>query len=97
MSLPFRYRSRDLTNLPNPFNILSMNLWLPIIVVIGLHNGAPVKYSYPLSSSLHYNEENCEAAAIAGLNDFALALSEAGVDSLSIAAYCIVQKDQAQI
>ena len=74
-----------------------MNLWLPIITVIGLYNGTPVEYSYPLSSSLHYNEENCEAAAIAGFNDFALALSEAGVDSLSIAAYCIVQKDQAQL
>ena len=50
-----------------------MNLWLPIITVIGLYNGTPVEYSYPLSSSLHYNEENCETAAIAEFNDFALA------------------------
>ena len=74
-----------------------MNLWLPIITVIGLYNGTPVEYSYPLSASLHYNEENCGTAAIAEFNDFALALKEAGIESLSIAAYCIQQKDQAQI
>lgn len=74
-----------------------MNLWLPIITVIGLYNGTPVEYSYPLSSSLHYNRENCVEAALSGFDEFAAALKEAGISSLSIKAFCINLEDSAQL